>query len=32
VPVLDDVLVNVDVETRRIVVRDVPGLTAPEDG
>lgn len=32
VPVLDEVLVNVDVEKKRIVVRDVPGLTAPEDG
>ena len=26
-----DLLVEVDVPGRRIVVRDVPGLTAPED-
>jgi 16S rRNA processing protein RimM len=32
VPVLDDLLVKVDVEAKRIVVRDVPGLTAPEEG
>jgi 16S rRNA processing protein RimM len=32
VPVLDDLLVNVDVEAKRIVVRDVPGLTSPADG
>ncbi len=30
VPALKDLLVQVDVGTRRIVVRDVPGLTAPE--
>lgn len=32
VPVLDDLLVDVDIEAKRIVVRDVPGLTTPEDG
>ena len=31
VPVLEDVVVDVDLVGRRIVVRDVPGLTAPED-
>ena len=31
VPVLKDLLVQVDVPGKRIVVRDVPGLTAPED-
>jgi 16S rRNA processing protein RimM len=30
IPVLEDVLVDVDLAGRRIVVRDVPGLTAPE--
>ena len=30
VPVLADVLVEVDVAARRIVVREVPGLTVPE--
>jgi 16S rRNA processing protein RimM len=30
VPVLDDLLVEVDVDARRILVRDVPGLTTPE--
>jgi 16S rRNA processing protein RimM len=30
IPVLKDVLVRVDVDTRRIVVREVPGLTIPE--
>jgi 16S rRNA processing protein RimM len=29
VPALDDLLVDVDVDARTIVVRDVPGLTAP---
>ena len=29
VPAIRDVIVDVDVEGRRIVVRDVPGLTAP---
>jgi 16S rRNA processing protein RimM len=32
IPALADVLIEVDVGERRIVVRDVPGLTAPEDG
>jgi 16S rRNA processing protein RimM len=31
IPALEDVLVEVDVAARRVVVRDVPGLTAPED-
>jgi 16S rRNA processing protein RimM len=31
VPALKDLLVEVDVEAKRIVVRDVPGLTAPEE-
>lgn len=30
IPALRDVLVSVDVEAKRIVVRDVPGLTAPQ--
>jgi 16S rRNA processing protein RimM len=30
IPALKDVVVSVDVPERRIVVRDVPGLTAPE--
>jgi len=30
VPVLRDLLVSVDVGQRVIVVREVPGLTAPE--
>jgi 16S rRNA processing protein RimM len=29
-PALADVLVDVDVEARRIVVREIPGLTVPE--
>ena len=32
VPALRDVIVEVDVAAKRILVRDVPGLTAPEDG
>ena len=32
VPALRDVIVEVDVAGRRILVRDVPGLTTPEDG
>jgi 16S rRNA processing protein RimM len=32
VPALRDVVVSVDPAARRIVVRDVPGLTAPEEG
>ena len=31
VPVLRDVLVSVDVAGKRILVRDVPGLTAPDE-
>ncbi len=31
VPALKDVVVSVDVEARRVVVRDVPGLTSPAD-
>lgn len=31
VPALDDLLIDVDVDARTIVVRDVPGLTAPEE-
>ena len=30
VPALDDLLIEVDVDARKIVVRDVPGLTGPE--
>jgi len=30
IPVLKDVVVSVDVEARRIIVREVPGLTVPE--
>ena len=30
IPVLKDVIVSVDVAAKRIVVREVPGLTAPE--
>jgi 16S rRNA processing protein RimM len=31
IPVLKDVIVSVDVAAKQIVVREVPGLTAPED-
>jgi 16S rRNA processing protein RimM len=31
VPALKDVLVSVDVEARLIVVREIPGLTVPEE-
>jgi 16S rRNA processing protein RimM len=31
VPALADLLIDVDVEARAIVVEDVPGLTAPEE-
>ncbi len=31
VPALKDLLIEVDVEAKRIEVREVPGLTAPED-
>jgi 16S rRNA processing protein RimM len=30
VPAVRDVIVDVDVEAKRVVVRDVPGLTAPD--
>jgi 16S rRNA processing protein RimM len=30
IPVLKDVLVSVDVDAKRIVVREIPGLTVPE--
>jgi len=32
VPALADLLLGVDVEGKQILVRDVPGLTAPEEG
>ena len=31
VPALKDVVVSVDLGERRVVVRDVPGLTIPDD-
>jgi 16S rRNA processing protein RimM len=31
VPVLKELLVEVDLPAKRIVVRDVPGLTTPEE-
>jgi ribosomal 30S subunit maturation factor RimM len=31
VPALRDVVVEVDVVSKRVLVRDVPGLTAPDD-
>ncbi len=31
VPAIGDVVVEVDTDARRIVVRDIPGLTAPDD-
>jgi 16S rRNA processing protein RimM len=31
VPAIRDVVVDVDVVAKRVVVRDVPGLTAPDD-
>ncbi len=31
VPALKDVVVAVDVPARRVVVRHIPGLTAPEE-
>ena len=31
VPALRDVIVEVDIAGKRVLVRDVPGLTAPED-
>jgi 16S rRNA processing protein RimM len=32
VPAIREVVVSVDVAGRKVLVRDVPGLTAPEDG
>ena len=32
VPALRDVIVDVDVDGRRVLVRDVPGITGPEEG
>ena len=31
VPAIRDVIVGVDLDARRVVVRDLPGLTAPDD-
>ncbi len=31
IPALADVLLDVDVQARRVLVRDIPGLTAPEE-
>ncbi len=31
IPALKDVVVSVDIPRRRVVVRDVPGLTTPGD-
>ena len=31
VPALRDVLIDVDIDGKRVTVRDVPGLTAPEE-
>jgi 16S rRNA processing protein RimM len=31
VPAIRDVIVEVDIAARRVLVRDVPGLTAPDD-
>lgn len=31
IPVLHDVLVSVDTDARKIVVREIPGLTVPEE-
>jgi 16S rRNA processing protein RimM len=30
IPALADVLLKVDIDNRQVLVRDVPGLTAPE--
>jgi 16S rRNA processing protein RimM len=30
VPVLRDVILDVDMDAKRVVVREIPGLTAPE--
>ena len=31
VPAIREVIVDVDVDARRVLVRDIPGLTAPDD-
>jgi len=31
IPAIKEVVVDVDVEAKRVLVRDIPGLTAPED-
>ena len=31
VPAIREVIVDVDLEARRVLVRDIPGLTAPDD-
>jgi ribosomal 30S subunit maturation factor RimM len=31
IPAIRDVIVEVDVASKRVSVRDVPGITAPED-
>jgi 16S rRNA processing protein RimM len=31
VPAIREVVVDVDVEAGRVLVRDIPGLTAPDD-
>jgi ribosomal 30S subunit maturation factor RimM len=32
IPVLNEVLVEVEVEAKRIVVKEIPGLTVPDEG
>ena len=32
IPAIRQVIVDVDVGAKRVIVRDVPGLTAPDDG
>lgn len=32
IPVLNEVLVGVDVDAKRIVVKEIPGLTVPDEG
>ena len=32
IPVLEDVIVSVDIEGKRIVIREIPGLTTPPEG
>ena len=31
VPAIREVIVDVDIEAGRVLVRDIPGLTAPDD-